>query len=184
MSTIVGAVTQALSVLTMLMHVFLIVGLIYFLLRFFSKAKLSFFENILNLIRKKFLLFSFIVALTATLGSLFFSEIALYDPCRLCWFQRIFMYPLVILFGIALFKDDKKIIRYALPLSMIGICISAYHYTISTFSKVASSGVCSATGPSCLVDYFTEYGYVTIPLMAFTAFLLIIIFNLLSRKRQ
>jgi disulfide bond formation protein DsbB len=183
MGTFVLAVTQILSVLTIISHLFLILYLVYIISRSISKSKISLFEDMINIIKSRFLLFSFIVALTAALGSLFFSEIALYEPCKLCWFQRIFMYPQVILFSIALMKDDKKIARYSLPLSIIGISISSYHYFISTFTNVASSGVCSATGPSCIFDYFTEYGYVTIPLMAFTAFLMLILFSIIGKKK-
>ena len=76
------------------------------------------------------LLASAIIALVASLGSLYFSEVLLYVPCELCWYQRILMYPLVILLGIAAVKKDAGIVTYVLPLSIIGGSISIYHYLI------------------------------------------------------
>ncbi|GJM71062.1 hypothetical protein HMSSN036_32780 [Paenibacillus macerans] len=71
---------------------------------------------------------AWLVALVATAGSLYLSEVLHYEPCRLCWFQRIFMYPQVILLGIAAYRNDRSIIPYVLPLSIIGGTISLYHY--------------------------------------------------------
>jgi disulfide bond formation protein DsbB len=122
------------------------------------------------------LLLMFIVALTATSGSLYFSEIAGWTPCKYCWIQRIFMYPQVILLGIALWTRDRKIAPYVLALSIIGIAYAAYHYYIQMYDIIASqtnpATPCDASGESCVKTPFVHLGYITIPLMAFSAFLL------------
>ena len=132
------------------------------------------FSNSWELISNRFLLFSFIVALIATLGSLYYSDILGYEPCKLCWYQRIFMYPQVILLGVASLKKHKSIAIYSLLFSIIGAIIAAYHYLgqIGSFSLP-----CSAVGysSSCAETFILNYGYITIPMMALSAFSLIII---------
>lgn len=132
-------------------------------------------------IRTYGILFAFIVSLAATGGSLFLSEVMGYIPCELCWYQRIFMYPLVILLGRAAIREDRNIIGYALPLSIIGGLISAYHYAHQKVPALSDIGSCKA-GIPCNTDYLDWFGVITIPLMALTAFILITVFLLLSRK--
>lgn len=121
------------------------------------------------------MLLSFFVALVATGGSLFYSEVAGFVPCVLCWWQRIFLYPQTILLFIALLKRDENMRFHAFVLSGVGALISLYH----TFVQFGweSAFPCPATGGvSCQVLYFLEYGYVTIPTMALTVFVLILLF--------
>ena len=111
---------------------------------------------------------SFGLVLTATSGSLYMSQILEYTPCHLCWFQRIFMYPLVLLTGVALLFEKEDVHEYVLPMVMIGGSISIYHYSVQVLSKVSSG--CSTLAVSCS-DKFTYYfGYMTIPMFALTAF--------------
>ncbi|WP_123039830.1 disulfide oxidoreductase [Cohnella candidum] len=133
------------------------------------------------LIREYGVLFAFIVSLAATCGSLFLSEVMGYIPCNLCWFQRIFMYPLVWLLGRAAIRDDRGIRGYVLPLAIIGALFSAYHYAEQKIPGVADIAPCK-TGIPCNTDYLDWFGVITIPLMALFAFILIIVFLLLSRK--
>jgi disulfide bond formation protein DsbB len=121
---------------------------------------------------------AFFVALIATSGSLFYSEYAKFAPCYLCWFQRIFMYPLVIIFGIAAFKKDYNIFAYTLPLAMTGWLISLYH---NYFSYRAIGLTVCRLGESCFAPYVHEFGYITIPMMALTAFSLIIGLMLINK---
>ncbi|MEK7658799.1 MAG: disulfide oxidoreductase [Patescibacteria group bacterium] len=139
-------------------------------------------SEILNFFAKHALSFSLLVALIATLGSLFYSEIAGYDPCKLCWFQRILMYPQVILIGIAWLKKDYGIVLYSIVLSSLGALIAGYHYLLQI--GIASSIGCSAVGYSinCAQRFVMQFGYITIPMMAFTAFLLIISFMVVFKK--
>lgn len=124
---------------------------------------------------------SFFIALTATIGSLYMSEVMAFEPCPLCWYQRIFMYPLVVLFLSAILMMRKDVQGYAIPLALIGGGISAYHYAvqmIGSLSSGCSAGVsCAATNlPIGEVPLLVEH--ITIPLMALTAFAAIILINL------
>lgn len=141
-------------------------------------------QVIISVFGKNALLFSFIIALTATVGSLFYSEIAYFEPCKLCWFQRIFMYPQVVLLGMALFKKDMAIAPYAVALSVLGGAIALYHYSLQR--GIAPELPCSAVGyaPTCAQVFVMSYGYITIPLMAFTAFALICVLLLLGKRAR
>lgn len=111
------------------------------------------------------------VAATAMAGSLYYSEVADYTPCKLCWFQRICMYPLVLLLGVALLRKDRQVVAYALPLSLIGAALSIYHYQLQQFPSQASA-VCTLEAP-CTAKEVDQFGFVTIPLMALAGFVLI-----------
>jgi len=164
-------INSSLSYLTLLGQIILLVVLVMFL----NKKNLSF-------LKKNVILFAFIVALIATTGSLFYSEILGYTPCKLCWLQRIFMYPLVLLFGISLFKKDNNIIPYGLGMSLVGAIIAIYHYLLQI--GFVSGMSCGVVGHSaeCSKRFVMDLGYITIPMMAFTAFLLIFLFLYLKRK--
>lgn len=126
------------------------------------------------------LTFIFIVSSSATLGSLFLSEIVSFVPCMLCWWQRIFMYPISIISLIALIRNDKNSVFYILPLSIIGAVIAAYHYIVQFFPNLLE---CSEEVARCSTIQFAELGYITIPVMSLTTFMLIAISSLfLIRK--
>ena len=111
----------------------------------------------------------FFFALIATSGSLYLSNVLAWDPCRLCWFQRIFMYPLAFIFGISLILDKEKVADYTLPLSLIGFAIAVYHYMIQFLPAIQSKG-CSVTSVSCEATYTFYFGHISIPVMAAAAF--------------
>lgn len=117
---------------------------------------------------------AFIVALTATLGSLYFSEVAHFAPCELCWFQRVCMYPLTLMLGSALLRGKRDVGFYVVPLALVGSIIAAYHYYLQNNPNPLAP--CSTVGfsVSCTQNYFTYYGYITIPWMALSGFILII----------
>jgi disulfide bond formation protein DsbB len=115
---------------------------------------------------------AFAVAATATAGSLYLSEVAGFIPCTLCWYQRIAMYPLVILLGIAAWRGDSGIRRYVVPVAAIGAVIAAYHVTVQRLPGLPS-GACSLDVP-CSAIYVERFGFVTIPVMALVAFLAIL----------
>ena len=114
---------------------------------------------------------AFGTALVATLGSLYYSEIAGFVPCTLCWYQRILMYPLTVILLVGILKRDAMVSDYVLPLSVIGIGMSGYHYLLQ-IGVIAHSAACQV-GVPCGLRYVNYLGFVTIPLMAFTAFVLI-----------
>ncbi|MEK7521880.1 MAG: disulfide oxidoreductase [Patescibacteria group bacterium] len=157
-------VTQFLSLLTVAAQVFAGVILILFLFR--GKKWLS-------RILKYSLKLAFLVSLAATLGSLYYSDVAGFEPCKLCWYQRIFMYPQPFLYGLALLKKDKRIVDYGILLSVIGAIIAGYHYLLQV--GVVPSLACEAVGysASCSKRFVMTFGYITIPMMALSAFLLI-----------
>lgn len=117
------------------------------------------------------------IATTAMLGSLYFSEIVNYVPCRLCWYQRIMMYPLAIILIIAAIRRDSKIGWYAVPLASIGALISTYHWLLERFPNL-EAGACEVTVP-CEFVWFENFGFVTLPFMAFTGFFAVIVFTTL-----
>lgn len=114
-----------------------------------------------------------VVAMTAMLGSLYFSEIAGFIPCTLCWYQRILMYPLVLVTVVGSIKQDEYLPAYVLPLSIIGIGVSGYHVLLQN-GVFSSPGSC-AIGAPCGASYVNYLGFITIPVMALTAFTLITI---------
>jgi disulfide bond formation protein DsbB len=115
---------------------------------------------------------AFVVATVATAGSLYFSEVAHFPPCQLCWYQRIGMYPLGPLLGLAAWRRDRGIRPYAAALAGIGAVFSAYHIVIERYPDL-ESGACDPTNPCSLV-WVERFGYLTIPTMALSAFALVL----------
>ena len=114
----------------------------------------------------------FLVSSIATGGSLFFSEIAGFVPCELCWYQRICMYPLSIITLLAALANDRRVARYLLPLPLVGAGISVYHLLVENHVvKQAQACLISAPG-GCATKWINEFGYMTIPTLALTAFAL------------
>jgi disulfide bond formation protein DsbB len=123
---------------------------------------------------------AFVVASIATGGSLFFSEIAHFVPCELCWYQRVCMYPLSITTLLAALFDDPRAARYLLPLPVVGAGVSVYHLLVEN-GVVGESLTCRISAPGgCTVKWINEFGYVTIPTLALTAFALVFAFLLLA----
>jgi disulfide bond formation protein DsbB len=120
----------------------------------------------------KSLLLAWVAALIATIGSLYFSEVLHYIPCTLCWYQRIFMYPLAIILGVAFYRNDKGITKYTLSLSIIGMIISGYHSALQKIPYLQQFEMCT-TGVPCSKDYINWLGFITIPILAFIAFTII-----------
>jgi disulfide bond formation protein DsbB len=115
---------------------------------------------------------AFVVAAIATGGSLFFSEIAGFVPCDLCWFQRICMYPLSILTLLAAYRGDYRVARYLIPLPVVGAGVSVYHLLVENH-VVATPQACKI-GAGCATKWINEFGYMTIPTLALTGFVLLI----------
>ena len=173
MTPLVSAVNQILSIMTIIGQA-LIVS--FFILLIYKKGWLV----VRNFIAKYGIFFAFIIALVSTLGSLFFSEIAGFEPCKLCWFQRIFMYPQVIFFGIAIWKKDNAVFRYAIPLSIVGGAIAAYHYSVQV-RAIVSVACEQGSAESCATNPFMNFGYISIPMMSLTAFLLLICVGIIKK---
>jgi disulfide bond formation protein DsbB len=112
------------------------------------------------------------VALLATTGSLYFSEVAGFEPCTLCWYQRIAMYPLVIVLAIAAARRERAGAVYAAALAGIGALVSTYHVLLE-WVPALDTGACSATTP-CTLVWFRVFGFISLPALALTAFALIL----------
>ena len=121
-----------------------------------------------------YVFFAFLVSLTATLGSLFFSEIMNFIPCSLCWYQRIFMYSLVFLFLTNLLFPDDKIFKYSISLAVSGWIISIYH-NLLMFGIIPEKLSPCVQGVPCSTQYINWLGYVNSPLLSFFAYTTILI---------
>jgi len=113
---------------------------------------------------------AWIIALVATVGSLFFSEVMQLPPCVLCWYQRIAMYPLVVIIGVGIVTRDRRMKNYAVPLCLIGLAISIYH-NLLYYGIIPESIAPCTQGISCTSRQIEWLGFITIPLLALTAFI-------------
>jgi len=127
--------------------------------------------------------FAFAVAVTGVALSLVYSQFVGYPPCELCWIQRIFLYPQVIILGLAIWKKTKDAKVYCLTLSSIGAVVAFYNFYGQSFNPNALPACDIGGAASCAVRFFVEFGYVTIPLMSFTVFVLIITSLYLSKEK-
>jgi disulfide bond formation protein DsbB len=121
---------------------------------------------------------AWLVALVASAGSLIYSEVIGFEPCRLCWFQRIAMYPMAVVLLVGAIRREAAVKLYALPLSLVGLGISIWHYLIQTFPSLSEGASCDPSVP-CSAKYVDVFGFVSIPLMAGAGFTLISVLLLL-----
>lgn len=126
---------------------------------------------------------AWVTAAIAMAGSLWFQFGPDFVPCELCWFQRICMYPLVVILLVGALTRDERVFRYAIALPVVGIGVSAYHIYIEHNPDAAPSS-CQVGGTSCAAKWIEELGYITIPTLAGTGFALIIALLLLSRPAR
>ncbi|MEK7088750.1 MAG: disulfide bond formation protein B, partial [Patescibacteria group bacterium] len=143
--------------------------IVLFILFFYPKK-----NDFLDFIKEHFLIIGFLIAFFASIFSLVYSEIIGFLPCQLCWYQRIFLFPQVFIFGMALWEKNKKIIKYTMPLLSVGFIISIYQNFIYYFGE-RSNLPCDASGVSCYKQLVSEFGgYISIPMLSFTSFLAIL----------
>ena len=122
------------------------------------------------------------IAFTASAGSLYFSDVVGFVPCLFCWYQRIAMYPLVVVLGVGLLRADAGVWRFALPMPVIGLLISAYHVALQ-FQPTLDLVPCDG-GVPCSGRYVAAFGFVSIPGMAGAAFLMLTALLLLIRRLE
>lgn len=161
---VMSGLNTVLSLGAILLQLFIIGSLLFLCLARESK--------IFHLLQQQGVLFSFGLTIFAALTSLFYSEIAGYEICSLCWYQRIFLYPQVLLLGMALRKQEEPILKSCLVLSIMGMAIAIYH-TILQFADTALP--CPAGSVSCSQRFFLEFGYITIPTLSLTIFAAVIL---------
>lgn len=126
---------------------------------------------------------AWLLAFLGTLVSLYFSEVANHEPCHLCWYQRICLFPLAIILGIAAYKTFLDIARYVLPLVVIGFLFASYQIAIQEIPGWNPIDICGA-GPSCSEKFYVGLGPITIPMLSAAAFFVIGVLLLLSWKRH
>lgn len=127
--------------------------------------------------------FSLIISVVATAGSLIFSEILKFPPCVLCWYQRICMYPLVVIFAVGILRKDKNIPFFVLPLSVVGLLIALYH-NLLYYKIIPEASVPCVLGISCTTKYIEWFGFITIPFLSLLSFTAITVSMLLYLKYQ
>ncbi len=124
---------------------------------------------------------AFIASLVASATSLFYSLVIGYPACDLCWWQRICMYPQVVIFGAALWSRDRSATLHSLILSLIGLCIGIYNHLLQVFPT--GTLPCPAQGVSCSQIFYLEFGYITFPMLSITLFAFLITLMLIVRRR-
>lgn len=130
------------------------------------------------------LFFAWFVAFVATLGALFVGEVLGQAPCVLCWYQRIAMFPLALVLGVACLTDDRRVGRYALPLALAGGAIALWHSLL--YAGVIEEAIvpCSRTGPSCTDKAMLAFGGVPLPYLSLVSFTAIVVLVVVSRLRH
>ena len=172
---VAGSVSTAslfFALLAVLAQVSVIAGLVLWLGGRFSDGLSRTARSVRGELAPTALWLAWVVALTCLLGSLYLSEIAHFVPCKLCWYQRIAMYPLAVLLLVAALKRSREIARATLPLVAIGAAISTFHYLVERFPSLAGSAACDPAAP-CTVVWIWRFHYLSIPAMALSGFLLI-----------
>lgn len=183
-TTILG-ITTFLAVLTIIVQAFIVITLLAYAFKW--KKYTNFFE-------KHALKIALAISTFTILGPLFFSEVAKMLPCKLCWYQRIFIFPVfVLLITTFISKDHKGAPKFILPLNIIGILFSLYHYsqqiirTINPESDLITDCAVVGMTPSCSEFYVLKFGYITIPNMALTAgiaFILLMIMQIRQNRKN
>ena len=161
------------TVQTLLPYVILVSHGVFVVLLLSLVFRKSWGKDLVYFVGKHSILLAFLVSLAAISGSLFYSEMVGFEPCILCWWQRVFIYPQVILFGTALWKRNKSAFLYSVPLISISTLISFYHEYVYLGGK--SLLPCTALGGACSKIYVMAFGYITIPMMSLTAALFILL---------
>ena len=128
------------------------------------------------------LFLAWLLAFASTLGSLFFSDVMNFAPCILCWYQRIFLFPLVFIFTTGLIVYDRSVVRYALPLTVAGLLVAIYQ-NLMIFGIVPDSIQPCSQGVSCTEKYIELFGFLSIPLLSLLAFTTILVLLLILNRR-
>ncbi|NVJ53634.1 MAG: disulfide bond formation protein B [Campylobacteraceae bacterium] len=137
----------------------------------------------MNRVNSSLVLLMFVIASMATLGSLFFSEIMEFVPCSMCWYQRIFMYPLVLIFLVNLLYPDDKLFKYAAPLVLVGLGFALYH-NLLMWEIIPESAVPCKQGVPCSTEYFEYFGFINIPFLSLLAYGTIAVLLLSLQKNR
>lgn len=166
-----------LSLLCWAASVALLVG---WLVRRSQRGRPGRLETLRDDVGRMALTLAWLVAVVTTLGSLYYSKVQPFVPCELCWYQRICVYPFAVILGIAAWRRDSTIRVYAIPVLAVGMVISAYHAWIQAYPPSNGTSFCTADVP-CTTRYVWEFGFVSLPFMALSAFVVMTALLLVSR---
>ncbi len=180
MSPLAQILISVLSTGTLLLQIasFVLVVVLFFGV---LKPKNKTIKKIKTLISDNYVVIILIVSGLATAGSLALSEIVNFAPCKLCWYQRVMTYPQVLIAFVALITNDQKIKKFILPLSIIGFVIATYHILLQVFPTAFQ---CNDEVAKCSAIQFAQFGYITIPVMAFSTFIFIILISLVKKRED
>jgi disulfide bond formation protein DsbB len=155
-----------------------------FLAVYFLRDRLPDLHDIGEMLSRFGLWIGFLVSCAGVVVTLYYSEILGFEACFLCWWQRLFQYPQVILFAVALWNPEHRISAavYATWFSVFGAAFALYHHALQVFPQ--GNLPCSTTGPSCAQITFIEFGYITVPMVALSAFAFIIVLMLFVREEK
>ena len=137
---------------------------------------------LLKAISEYILPIGFFATLGGTFMSLFYSDYLFYTPCSLCWYQRVFLYAQVFLFGLAWYKKDRNILPYSLLLSVVGFIIALDHHILQIGYNALAPCSTAPFAADCSVPSFIEFGFVTFPLMSVVLFGFLIVMVIIARK--
>lgn len=137
----------------------------------------------LDFIKKYSLYGAWSAALLSMVGSLYFSNVMNLPPCVLCWYQRIAMYPLVVILAVGIVKKDRNVSLYALPLAIIGFIIAIYHNLLYYNILPESIAPCTA-GISCTTKLIKVFGFIDIPMLSLLGFAFIVVLLIISHKSK
>lgn len=177
---LVNSLNNNLSILTIAGGAIAILWFLSLIYEWRTKKEITFLKKI----SKHMLLLGFLVSLTGTVISLYYSDYLGILPCGLCWLQRVFLYSQVFLFGLALKRGDNNIFGYSLLLSTVGIIIALYHHYLQMgYSELIPCPAIAST-VNCDKPTFVEFGFVTFPLMGVVLFSILILISLHNWKRN
>jgi len=161
-------IAQIIPYLTLVSHILLVVAFLAVL------GRKSWGGTIYRVLGGRAVLWGFLVTLASILGSLFYSEIIGYEACVLCWWQRVFLYPQMVIFAVALWKRDSSPFKYIIPLAVLALVIALYQVYAVDLGGVSLLSCTSAEG-ACSKIFVREFGYITIPVMSATVSLYVLL---------
>lgn len=161
---------------TLFTHILIVVFIGFLLVRN------SIADRVVSFVGEHALFISFVIALGGFIGSVIYSEVVGFLPCVLCWVQRLFLFPQVVLLGSALLWRDRNILKYTYRLSILGALVAVYHAYTNLGGH--SFTPCTAVGGDCAKLYVLEFGYITIPMMSLTVFILLILTFIASKRKS
>lgn len=180
--------TNVLSLATLFAHITIFLGAIILtlvILKYPSKT----LHHLSQKIAEQAILSGFFISLVGLFLSLVYSVALGFEPCDLCWWQRIFLYPQVIIFGVAFYNqkfkktEDEMIFLYSLILSLCGGAVALFQYYGQLFNP-SILNTCASQGVSCAKILFVSFGYITMPMMSLTAYIILILFFFFRRRHR